>query len=281
MIPVSETAAQAALDKLRSNRRPTASELVALELVIRLLRPAPLTHGGRPDPLPRHEGASLLNPELMQRWTPFADAVEPYVYSVGRIDRAGGGKDAAAGTGFLVREDLLLTNRHVVDALSLGTAALEPGQAVVSFYKEDELPDAEAPVPIAGVAAVHPALDMALLALDPPQSRAVPPLASAPPAPGATVVALGYPWQDRSSPLFAPVIFGSRYGVKRAAVGEVTALHPDRLFHDCSTLGGNSGSPLFALDDAQVVGLHASGLFMYRNEAVPGADVASFVAQVP
>ena len=57
------------------------------------------------------------------------------------------------------------------------------------------------------------------------------------------------------------------------------ATAPQRLFHDCSTLGGNSGSPLFSLETGDVVGVHYSGIFMWRNEAVPAADIETFVAE--
>jgi len=49
------------------------------------------------------------------------------------------------------------------------------------------------------------------------------------------------------------------------------------LFHDCSTLGGNSGSPVFQLETGRVIGIHRSGFFMYRNEAVDGASLDAFV----
>ena len=39
--------------------------------------------------------------------------------------------------------------------------------------------------------------------------------------------------------------------------------------HDCSTLGGNSGSPVVDLETHQVIGLHFGGRFGVRNYAVP------------
>jgi endonuclease G len=49
--------------------------------------------------------------------------------------------------------------------------------------------------------------------------------------------------------------------------------------HDCSTLGGNSGSPVLALDTAEVVGLHFGGSFLWRNEAVTAPILADFVSK--
>jgi endonuclease G len=176
-----------------------------------------------------------------------------------------------------VGKDLLLTNRHVLDTLSLGTQALDEGQAVVGFYNEDGLPNPGPPFPIVGVVAVHDTLDMALLCVRLPEPRPCLEFHPETPHVGAEVAAIGYPWPDQSNPLFAPAIFANKYGVKRAALGEVMGVRPQRFFHDCSTLGGNSGSPVLDLQSGRVVGLHYSGLFMYRNEAIPGGDVTAFI----
>jgi len=42
----------------------------------------------------------------------------------------------------------------------------------------------------------------------------------------------------------------------------------DVMFHDASTLGGNSGSCVVDLDSNQVIGLHFAGKYMQYNEAV-------------
>ena len=41
------------------------------------------------------------------------------------------------------------------------------------------------------------------------------------------------------------------------------------IFHDCSTLGGNSGSPVIDLETHRVIGLHFGGRYMEKNHAVP------------
>jgi endonuclease G len=88
---------------------------------------------------------------------------------------------------------------------------------------------------------------------------------------------LGYPYKDDRNPLFVDAIYQDKYGVKRGAVGELIAARGDSIFHDCSTLGGNSGSPVMALETGAVVGLHFTGDFMYRNGAVAAAAAAEFV----
>ncbi len=47
--------------------------------------------------------------------------------------------------------------------------------------------------------------------------------------------------------------------------------------HDCTTLGGNSGSPLIRLADGQAIGLHFQGLYGKNNAAVGAATVAALL----
>jgi hypothetical protein len=95
---------------------------------------------------------------------------------------------------------------------------------------------------------------------------------------GDAVVTLGYPVDDfLRNPLFASVIFENKYGIKRAAPGEVTSVSGDSISHDCSTLGGNSGSPVFSMKTARVLAIHSDGIFVYSNEAIPASVVGEFV----
>ena len=63
--------------------------------------------------------------------------------------------------------------------------------------------------------------------------------------------------------------FGDLYDVKRFAPGRIkTGGAGTILSHDCTTLGGNSGSCLLSLEQKGVVGLHFSGQFGIANAAV-------------
>jgi S1-C subfamily serine protease len=264
--------AKEAMDALGNGEVPTPKQLAALELVIRLMRPAPLCKEGRPDDLDTEVAPSF------PLWDSFRTALRPFLYSIGRVDRL---PRDGIGTGFLITPDLLATNKHVLDALTNGTHVLEKGQGVVRFKYEYGSPD-EAPVAIVGVAKVHPTLDMALLQLEQTNfSDGRLPLRASPVEvePGHPVVAVGYPFNDPGrNPLFIGPIFGDRFGVKRAAPGEVTGRAPQSIYHDCSTLGGNSGSPILSMQSAHVVGVHREGMFMYRNEAVDGKALSEFIA---
>ena len=276
-VPNSEREAQSALDKLKKGKeRPTAIELAALEFVIRMMRPAPLSLNGELQPLPSKPGQSTYQPEVSQAWDTFCQHVKPLLYSIGRLDRTSG-PDPQLGTGFLVSDDLVVTNHHVVSQLSHGTDVLDPGMAVIRFYQEFKGPETVPQCDVLGIVAIHPILDMALLRVKLPEPRPPLPLETGAVAPNTSVGAVGYPYKDGRNPLYVDAIYQGRYGVKRGALGELTGGGPQLLFHDCSTLGGNSGSPVFALATGRVIGLHFSGTFMYRNEAVRATEVASFL----
>ena len=291
------------LEALRSNQVPDASQYAALQIMIRLARPSILSRGGQLGPFPRPPqgfaptlGADVaaggatdadLNAldsqadERQQTWDAFRSRADALLPAIGRIDA-----DARPmGTGFLAAPGLLLTNRHVLEQISFGSLMLDPGQAQVRFGQEDRTVDTFPAVDIVGVTAVAEGHDLALLELG-PGGPAAPPM----PPPlvfsdrglqaGDEVVAVGYPVKDdRNSPTMMDRIFEGKYGVKRAAPGEVMEVGTGRVFHDCSTLGGNSGSPVLAMDTAEVVAVHSSGFFTWRNEAVTAEAARAFVTE--
>ncbi len=125
-IPNSEPLAQAAIDGLRRGEVPTAEELAALSIVVRLLRPVVFSRAGQLDDLPEVPGHSLHTQEYKDLWGDFRKKVAPLLYSIGRVELADG---KHIGTGFLVAKRLLATNRHVLDAMTFGAEVLAPGAA--------------------------------------------------------------------------------------------------------------------------------------------------------
>jgi S1-C subfamily serine protease len=279
MPPTEEGAlAVEAYRRLKNGEAPTPKQLAALQFLLRMTRPAPLVHGGRPDDLPTDEHVNAF-----PSWPGFQSGVN-CLPIVGRIDRASAtlGGAETIGTGILVGQDRLLTNRHVVEMLSRGTDVLEQGQGVVRFGFEDGSFAADRPVPIVAVARLHPALDLALLRLGTAALPGAPPTPSFDPAPiadNADVVVVGYPVNDSErNPMFIGQVFGAQFGVLRAAPGQCTSSFDDGFYHDCSTLGGNSGSPVFSIDGKRIVGVHSGGGFLWKNTAIPGSAVVPFIA---
>ncbi len=204
------------------------------------------------------------------------EAIQRTCRSVGRIDLLGHPMYPWAGTGFLVAPDVVMTNRHVAEAFTHRAGndewVFEPG--VQASIDSAEAPDHDPPIAarITGVIGMHATHDLALLAIQP--TLEAEPLGIAQRAPedaGQFVYAVGYPAQDyRNDPAVMQQIFGDVYGVKRVQPGRMGAFLPEEklLRHDCSTLGGNSGSCLVDLETGLVIGLHFRGFYMKYNEAV-------------
>jgi S1-C subfamily serine protease len=277
-IPDSELLAQSALNKLHQGEKPTTDELMALEIVVRLLRPVVFSrNGGLLDDLPENnEHKDLYSQELKDAWSAFRNRIGSMIGSIGRVEIISG---THIGTGFLVADGLVATNRHVLAAMTFGAEVLAPGAARIVFKQEtDAANEPEDIAPIAGVAAIHPTLDMALLAIS-KQGRPFVELDSVIVSETTRVVTVGYPADDPvNNPLFLSAVFNGKFGVKRAAIGEVLdGTESPTVFHDCSTTRGNSGSPVFSLASGLVSGIHRAGYFMYRNDAVDAVELQKFV----
>jgi hypothetical protein len=262
--------AQSAHQKLSVGEVPKKAELEALRDVICALRPSYLTRNGR---ISAATGDLAEDAGFVAAWDRFRAGFAGYVYSVGRLTCG-----HVSATGFMVAKDLVATNRHVVEKFTRGTMELNEGSAVVCFGDEYESESGEEPVPILRCAAVHGTEDLALLSIPPQASRPPLPYAGETPGVGDRVVVVGYPEPDsRRNPLFAETIFGNIYGVKRVSPGEVIRAKR-QLCHDCSALGGNSGSPLIDMETARLVGVHAGGRFNHRNYTVWADALRTLVA---
>jgi endonuclease G, mitochondrial len=172
---------------------------------------------------------------------------------VGRIGVRGLPQLPYAGTGFMVAEDVVMTNCHVAMVFSQsgqdGEWSFQAGlEASLDFFEDPDArrtdgapPDA---IRIDDVIGTHPALDLALLRVTPPQaSGAVAgPLTvmSRDPGPleGRNLYVLGYPAPDyRNNTAVQRSIFGDRYFVKRLQPGAAMASPSDATIRmePCST----------------------------------------------
>jgi S1-C subfamily serine protease len=266
-LPLSEVDAQRCLDKLKAGEPYTDEEWAALDLVVRLMRPAVLTERGSARALPSY---GAREPQLAAEWPAFRDRSPAVTRSVGRIDDAAGHH---VGTGFVVGPGLILTNRHVLNIISYGTERLTKG-ATISFHWELDVPANSPPVPIAGVVAVHPDVDLALLRVASSPEPLV--RAEVPAGDDDWVVAVGYPGEANPPPVHAAVFMGG-LGVRRVSPGIVRDADSRMIAHDCSTMGGSSGSALLALETGEVIGIHYEGRSAYENHAVPIAHAEALL----
>ena len=252
----------------------TQSQRDGLEAIIKATRPAILLQNDRFCEPP---------PEWKLRLEPKRDRIQANARNVGRIRTMGDPDAPFWGTGFVVGKDVIMTNRHVAEKFAYCSADQKagflPGKKVRWNNVDDPDRNSQSEFEIYDVIGVHPHFDLALLRLNAKswskQGEPLPlRLAAQAPASlqGRWVYTIGYPAYDamRNDANLMRTVFGDIYGVKRLQPGAVMAYYSaDSFFdHDCSTLGGNSGSCVIDLETHDVLGLHFEGCYMQYNRAV-------------
>ncbi len=210
-------------------------------------------------------------------------AIETALKSVGRIEVTNHPTSDFVGTGFLVAPDVVMTNRHVAKEFLVGPPdwPFEDGMSARIDFNEEFLAGEPREFEITGVVGVSQDDDLALLRIDVSKGPAPAPLtlAAAPTvAAGNDVYVIGYPVYDLREGVSAEAlhrVFSDIYGIKRLQPGQVKSVdEPGRqIVHDCSTLGGNSGSCVIDLASGTVVGLHRKGLYLQGNFAIALAQI--------
>jgi endonuclease G len=220
------------------------------------------------------------------RLTASRESLETAFPAVGRIEVKNHPSFDWIGTGWVVATDLIVTNRHVAREFSrreMGQFVLRKnvsGKSIkpsIDFRAEHMEPD-EAEFKVVDVLYMEEdedGPDLALLHIaseDTPPPRPIP-LGDV--VPGMQVAVIGYPAQDSRCKDSNAMerIFGHVYDVKRLAPGRIREVQPHYLTHDCTTLGGNSGSVLISLETGKAVGLHYGGRHRDQNYAVPSSVI--------
>jgi endonuclease G len=273
-------AAVRALEKLRREEEPTLVEASAFEAIIRpRTRPIVDVIGGSYEK-PAAPWTHYDEREIRQR---FCAAIP----AVGRIGVRPALGLAFAGTGFVVGRDLLMTNRHVAKLFSSGLGSRDlrfTREADVNFLHERDNPGSIV-FDVVEIVMIHPWWDMALLRVA--GLSDVAPLALSHRAPedlhGHDIAVIGYPAKDpRNDVATQAQIFGGQFDIKRLQPGKLWERRTIRSFrnavnavtHDCSTLGGNSGSAVVLAASGEAAALHFAGRFRDANFAVPTFELA-------
>jgi V8-like Glu-specific endopeptidase len=252
----------------------TPAEQVGLEAIIVL--------EGRP-PLFIQHGDFLRVPEKWRVLNDHREQIRSSIARVGRIEVTGHPSFEWIGTGFLAGPEAVITNRHVANEFARADGAGWRFQADMSAtldFNEEHGALEPLEFEITGIVGIHERHDLAVLSIAAtggPGSALPDPLTVAAAKPGRVtdreVYVIGYPAWDgrRNDPTYMRQIFDGIYDVKRLQPGLVSAWTDgqDVFRHDCSTLGGNSGSPVFDLETHAVVGLHFGGRYLIGNNAVP------------
>ncbi len=225
--------------------------------------------------------------------------LEAVIPAIGRVEVRNHPSKDWLGTGWLVAPEVVVTNRHV--AVEFGRKSLDGfrfkrnplGKEIrprIDFREEFEQPD-EDEFRLRQILHIEPdeegAPDLAFLRIarlgqDDQELPAPVPLSAVDPEPDQIVGAIGYAGYDgqRNDEEVMGRIFENIYNVKRLHPGEVMTVREHLFTHDCSTLGGNSGSPVIDFATGEAVGLHFAGSFEIENFAVKASTVRLRMAEL-
>ncbi|WOH52621.1 DNA/RNA non-specific endonuclease [Bradyrhizobium sp. sBnM-33] len=219
------------------------------------------------------------------------ERIEAVIPSVGRIELPGNRRIPYGGTGFVVGRNLLMTNRHVAELFARGlgdrrVTFISGAGSAINFTRENGKPPGQ-DLRVSGIRMIHPYWDMAILELEQLPEGHFPlklSLLDARELPeGHEIFVIGYPAFDPRNPSDVQnTLFDSRYGTKRLQPGALQGRGATASFgklvdaaaHDCSTLGGNSGSAVFDLSTGDVLALHFGGLYHEKNFGVPASELS-------
>jgi endonuclease G len=212
------------------------------------------------------------------------------VRAVGRVEVTGHPHFEWIGTAWLVAPDVVVTNRHVAGefgrsrgngfSFRIGATGQRMGSSI--DFREEIGRSATAEFNVLDILHIEgdDGPDVALLKV----ARKSGELALASPLvlraaavePKQQVAVIGYPARDSRipEPDLMRRIFGDVYDKKRLAPGTITGKNGGTVTHDCSTLGGNSGSVVLDLKTGQAVALHFAGRFLEANFAVAAPLIA-------
>jgi endonuclease G, mitochondrial len=261
-------------------------EIAEESIVMRRLRPVLTIKNDETELSFEDQEEETLWKERLQK---AKDKLDIAIRAVGRIDLMGAELEWI-GTGWLVAENLVVTNRHVAEAFAHRTGArfdfkMGPRGKIGAALDFRQEAGSEEQLVFKLVRPVHierrSGPDIALFEIDLTRGDAklASPIGLARRAKATNAAAvIGYPAYDSRIPdtELMESIYGKLYNKKRLAPGAITRVDAGRLEHDCTTLGGNSGSVVVDLESGDAFGLHFSGRFMINNYAVP-ADVLSKV----
>jgi S1-C subfamily serine protease len=202
------------------------------------------------------------------------------VYQVGFSNKRPAIRARVSGTGFLVGDGLLATNRHVAEPWFGDTDAermISEGaraslENLVVFFPASPTPLALSPVSVSKTS------DLALLRTDDSEATrglAVLPLAKSPGTPGQLVTVIGYPMGIAGMVAKSPAGIYERLAYRHndiSAASELAALSlirpsttcghlgdvvGDKLIYDAPTAHGGSGGPVFNAQ-GEVIGINSA-----------------------
>jgi phosphatidylserine/phosphatidylglycerophosphate/cardiolipin synthase-like enzyme/V8-like Glu-specific endopeptidase len=236
--------------------------------------------------------------ELVDGLDQHRSRLEPLMPLVGRIDVSHFPGLDYVGTAWLVAPDIVVTNRHVASLVarhdgrkfvfSRGVGAEPISCSVCTAHEFDDLAPEEARIfAVEEVLYIEPDSqpnDIAFLRVrrqTDGTKRPFIPIAQTDVGSDTPVLVVGYPARAPKSVIpdqeLMKDLYQDRYDVKRAAPGYTMQSVGKVTRHDCTTLGGNSGSVVIELATGNAVGLHFAGLYQETNLALTASVLADYV----
>lgn len=220
-------------------------------------------------------------------------AIESSLPAVGRIEVKNHSTYQWVGTGFLLDEDVLVTNRHVAVEFTRRSGDRfewrrnHRGRIItprIDFREEHQQPEEEEfAIEEVLYLATDEEPDLAILRTRGPIAGVEPLRLEENLDAVEFVGAIGYPWRDSrvETNLIEAMerIFNGIFDVKRFAPGRLLPSGNGDIGHDCTTLGGNSGSAIIDLASGAVVGLHHGG-YSDVNMAVPASVLREYLSRI-
>ncbi|RPI18636.1 MAG: serine protease [Ignavibacteriae bacterium] len=235
------------------------------------------------------------------RLEPYREKIINAIKATGRVELKNHTDYEWAGTGFLLESNFIITNRHVAVLFGEKNRSdkfvfkMNPAgkniHAYIDFKEEYHCPE-EAEYELDEILYIaedrSDIPDVAILKIngvndDPKPLPLQLGLSPDEPQYDQIVAVIGYPAEDgyRNDPKEMSRIFNNIYDIKRLQPGMVKASTSGNEFtHDCSTLGGNSGSPVIDVNTGKVLGLHFSGSYRKINYAVKSVYLQNLIRQI-
>ena len=262
------------LDKIRDGREQdvTDQEIQGLEAIVRLEgRPAIIIQDG-----------SFMEPPKRSHLKTVRDRIDASIARVGRIEVGGHPDFEWVGTGSLVGDDVIMTNEHVAQEFSRqrdGRWEFRPGRSAAVDFRQEFGSTSKLVFKVVDIVGIHATTDLALLRVEPtsPDGDFPTPLEVSAVAPATLMERRWMPLATRGGRSGATIRIRCERSFSTSTTSSGCSRARSRarrsseteVNHDCSTLGGNSGSPIFDLASHRIVGLHFGGQFMRQNHAVP------------
>ena len=289
----------------KAKAKPLKSTLNFTETPGIIFAASPMLAGNVAAPLA--PAGQLAAAQLQMLSGPYSILKQAYL-ATGRIGYAQVGipsaEDYAFGTGFLVSDCHVVTNRHVhglyghylLDKSDPGGIEFiaEKGKDASNFVPfNGEQPQLLPELDIAIYTLARPVTNRTPIALKPMETEALD---------GRDVVVIGYP--DTHTPEKAEVLAVVEddpvFAVKRLSQGQIfrhstdidtpygvetsvsesktSAFLMPAICHNASTMGGNSGSPLLDIKNGQLLGVHFKGFKVFNQEEA--ANLAMAISQL-